>query len=55
MCLAAAAAGLDGLLVEVHHQPAQALADGFQALTLDDFSRIAAALQPVLHAVGRTL
>lgn len=55
MCLAAAAAGLDGLLVEVHHQPAQALADGFQALTLDDFSRISAALEPVLHAVGRTL
>lgn len=55
MCLAAAAAGLDGLLVEVHDEPARALADGFQALTLDHFSHITAALQPVLRAVGRTL
>jgi 3-deoxy-7-phosphoheptulonate synthase len=55
MCLAAAAAGLDGLLVEVHQAPRQALADGFQALTLEDFSRITAALVPVLQAVGRTL
>lgn len=55
MCLAAAAAGLDGLLVEVHHEPGRALADGFQALTLEHFSRITTALQPVLHAVGRTL
>ena len=55
MSLAAAAAGLDGLLVEVHASPADALADGFQALTLEHFSRITAALQPVLHAVGRTL
>jgi len=55
MSLAAAAAGLDGLLVEVHDSPGQALADGFQALTLEHFSRITSALQPVLHAVGRTL
>jgi 3-deoxy-7-phosphoheptulonate synthase len=55
MSLAAAAAGLDGLLVEVHDAPVQALADGFQALTLEHFSRITAALQPVLQAVGRTL
>jgi 3-deoxy-7-phosphoheptulonate synthase len=55
MSLAAAAAGLDGLLIEVHHSPAHALADGFQALTLEHFSSITAALRPVLHAVGRTL
>lgn len=55
MSLAAAAAGLDGLLVEVHHEPVHALSDGFQALTLDDFSRLTSSLRPVLHAVGRTL
>ncbi len=55
MSLAAAAAGLDGLLIEVHHAPAEALADGFQALTLEHFSRLASALQPVLRAVGRSL
>lgn len=55
MCLAAAAAGLDGLLLEVHNEPTRALADGFQALTLDRFSRITTALSPVLNAVGRSL
>jgi 3-deoxy-7-phosphoheptulonate synthase len=55
MCLAAAAAGLDGLLVEVHHDPSAALADGFQALTFPQFDAIASALCPVLQAVGRTL
>jgi 3-deoxy-7-phosphoheptulonate synthase len=53
MCLAAAAAGLDGVMVEVHHDPAAALGDGFQALTLDGFRTMTAALAPVLAAVGR--
>jgi 3-deoxy-7-phosphoheptulonate synthase len=38
--LAGIAAGLDGLLVEVHHDPASARSDASQALTLDDFSRL---------------
>jgi len=53
MCLAAAAAGLDGIMVEVHPEPDAALADGFQALTMDEFTSLAAALSPVLAAVGR--
>ncbi len=36
--LAAIAAGLDGLIVEVHHDPASARSDAAQALLLDDFS-----------------
>ncbi len=55
MCLAAAAAGLDGVMVEVHHDRAAALSDGFQALTLDRFSALARDLRTVLAAVGRTL
>jgi 3-deoxy-7-phosphoheptulonate synthase len=55
MCLATAAAGLDGLLVEVHPSPTRALSDGFQALTLDDFASITTALAPILTAVGRSL
>ena len=55
MCLATAAAGLDGLLIEVHVNPPQALSDGYQALTLDQFANVTAALNPVLRAVGRTL
>jgi 3-deoxy-7-phosphoheptulonate synthase len=41
MCLAAVAAGADGLLVEVHHQPETALCDRDQSLTPEEFGRIA--------------
>jgi 3-deoxy-7-phosphoheptulonate synthase len=55
MCLAAAAAGLDGIMVEVHADRAAALSDGFQALTFERFSSLARDLRPILAAVGRTL
>ena len=51
MCLAAAAAGLDGIMVEVHHAPSTALGDGFQALTLERFSTVMRDLRPILAAV----
>ena len=47
MALAAAAAGADGVMVEVHPDPANALCDGAQALTPTEF----AALMPRLRAV----
>ena len=55
MALAAAAAGADGLLVEVHPRPEEALCDGAQALTPEMFEDLMQRLPPVLHAVGRTL
>jgi 3-deoxy-7-phosphoheptulonate synthase len=55
MCLAAAAAGLDGVMVEVHHDPTHALGDGFQALTLEDFGGMTRALRPILSAIGRQM
>ncbi len=55
MALAAAAAGADGLLIEVHPEPAQALCDGAQALTPAMFGDLMEALQRVLVAVGRSL
>lgn len=55
MSLAAAAAGADGLLVEVHPRPDCALCDGPQALTPDMFRELMESIVPVLHAVGRTL
>jgi 3-deoxy-7-phosphoheptulonate synthase len=55
MCLAAAAAGLDGVMVEVHHDPARALGDGFQALTLERFGSMTASLKPLLEILGRTM
>jgi 3-deoxy-7-phosphoheptulonate synthase len=55
MALAAAAAGADGLLVEVHTKPEEALCDGRQALTPELFADLMQRLPAVLHAVGRTL
>ena len=45
MALAAAAAGADGLLIEVHADPAKALSDGAQALRPEDFARLARQLR----------
>jgi 3-deoxy-7-phosphoheptulonate synthase len=50
---AAVAAGADGLLVEVHDRPADALSDGRQALTPAQFSQLAATCVAVARACGR--
>jgi 3-deoxy-7-phosphoheptulonate synthase len=55
MSLAAAACGADGLLVEVHENPAAALSDGAQSLYPEGFHSLMGALAPVVQAVGRTL
>lgn len=55
LALAAAAAGADGVIVEVHPRPAEALSDGMQALTLKDFERMMYQLEKVLAAVDRPL
>jgi len=55
MALAAVAAGADGLLVEVHPRPAEALSDGPQALTPAMLAELAPRLRAVAAAVGRTL
>jgi 3-deoxy-7-phosphoheptulonate synthase len=55
MALAAAAAGADGLIVEVHPEPDTALSDGPQSLTLDGFEQLMRTLEGVLAAVGRPL
>ena len=47
MSLAAVPAGADGLLVEVHHDPASALCDADQALTPERFKALMAALRPL--------
>jgi 3-deoxy-7-phosphoheptulonate synthase len=53
MSLAAAACGADGLLVEVHENPAVALSDGAQSLYPEQFRNLMSALEPVVRAVGR--
>jgi len=52
---AAVAAGSDGLLIEVHPQPEEALSDGPQSLKPDRFAVMMRGLRPVAEAVGRTL
>ncbi len=49
----AIAAGADGLMIEVHPNPREALVDGLQSLTLSDFSRLMTQLGPVAQSVGR--
>ncbi len=55
MALAAVAAGADGIMVEVHPKPEEALSDGPQALLPSKFSRLMGDLKRVAEAVGRTL
>ena len=50
---AAVAAGADGLLIEVHPNPKEALVDGLQSLTPSDFARLMKELRPIAKSVGR--
>jgi len=50
---AAVAAGADGLLIEVHPNPKEALVDGLQSLTLSDFARLMAELKQIARSIGR--
>jgi 3-deoxy-7-phosphoheptulonate synthase len=49
------AAGADGLLVEVHHDPAQALSDGPQSILPDEFDRLMREARDIAGVLGRTL
>jgi len=55
MALAAVAAGADGIMVEVHPNPDQALKDGAQSLTFANFQQLIAQLKAVAEATGRCL
>jgi len=49
------AAGADGLLIEVHHDPEKAVCDGPQSLYPDQFTRLMDELRIIVPAVGRGL
>jgi 3-deoxy-7-phosphoheptulonate synthase len=51
---ASVAAGADGLIVEVHPEPEQALSDGQQALRFDEVDQLVTACQAVAGVLGRT-
>jgi len=52
---AAVAAGADGLLIEVHPNPKEALVDGLQSLSPSDFTRLMKELKPIAESVGRSM
>ena len=51
MSLAATAAGADGLMIEVHNDPAHALCDGAQSITPSAFSDVCTAVKKVLEVI----
>jgi len=52
---AAIAAGADGLIVEVHPKPEEALSDGFQSLTLEMFAHFMQEIKPIAQAMNKKL
>jgi 3-deoxy-7-phosphoheptulonate synthase len=55
MAKAAVACGADGLIIEVHPRPEEALSDGPQSLKPSKFAQLMRELRPVAEAVGRGL
>lgn len=55
IAMAAAAVGCDGLILEVHPRPQEALSDADQALTLDDFAWTMERVEKILTALDRPL
>jgi 3-deoxy-7-phosphoheptulonate synthase len=55
LALASAAAGADGLIVEVHPRPLEAMSDGPQSLTVPAFKEMMLQLETILRAVKRPL
>ncbi len=52
---AAVAAGVDGLLLEVHHDPNHAMVDGAHSLSFDQFRQLLGELRTIAAAIGRRL
>ena len=55
MTLAAIASGADGIMVEVHYNPEEALSDGPQSLTFLQFEKLMSSAKAVAKAVGRSI
>jgi len=55
MAKGAVACGADGLIIEVHPKPEEALSDGPQSLKPSKFTQLMRELRPVAEAVGRSL
>jgi len=55
MARAAVAAGADGLLMEVHHDPEHALSDGAQSMYAAQYMELMGQLRRIAPVVGRTI
>ena len=55
LAMAAVAVGADGLMVEVHNNPACAKCDGQQSLTPEKFRRLMDKVVPLVELMGKTL
>ena len=55
MARAGAAVGADGLMIEVHHDPARALSDGAQAVLPEELAQLMQQLPVLLPLTGRHL
>ena len=55
MAAAAVAAGADGLILEVHPDPENALSDGYQSLTFAQFEAVMAQCAKIAAAVGKEM
>lgn len=55
LAMAAAAVGADGLMIEVHNDPASAKCDGQQSLTPENFARLMDRLDPLVELMGKKL
>lgn len=55
MARAAVAAGADGLMIEIHHDPDTALSDGPQALIPDNYLSLMKELKTIANAIGRDI
>ncbi len=52
---AAIAVGADGIMVEVHHKPEEAMSDGAQSLTPDYFAKMMDELEKIAKAIGKKI
>jgi 3-deoxy-7-phosphoheptulonate synthase len=55
MARAAVAAGADGLMIEIHHDPDKAFSDGPQALIPEVYLKLVEELKVIAKAIGRTI
>ena len=52
MATAAAAAGADGIMIEVHNDPLHAMCDGAQSITPEQFDEVAARVRKIREAIA---